>query len=257
MDPVLASPSEQRAQQSANAREHEAGRTPTVTDNAGTPSPTLGFSTGDSSVVANGYDASNAGRTVFEPRSEERAFSTERGSLGPGDELVLEIVYQQPVEAAVIRLIEGTGARTPGNDGGWLENIEWSLLINGQWVVQPGLMPSVIQQPYVVYELIDYALPVPVLASGVRLRADVGGTIGFATISDLDLLAQPVALSRPTFGEVFDLTGEGVVDTDDVRAAAMSAADIDGDGRVTGADPGYIEAFVRWEEPADMAGDRR
>ncbi len=255
--PLSVSPSQRLADRSANARETEAGRAPTVTHNAGNPSPTQGFSTGDGNVAANGHEASNAGRTVFWPYSEERAFSTQNGSLLPGDTFTIDIEYQQPVEASVVQLIEGTAARTPGVDGGWIDDAEIWLRIGGQWVHQVGAVASLQQQPGVLYEIIDYALPSTVQADGVRLVGRVGGPLGFATITELDVLSEPVAVQRPALAQVFDVNSDGQVDADDVRAVTRSPIDLDGDGVAGRGDAAYLEAFVRWTEAEDMALDRR
>ncbi len=255
--PSSVSPSQRLASRSANARETEAGRAPTVTHNAGNPNPSQGFSTGDGSVAANGYEASNTGRTVFWPYSEERAFSTQNGSLLPGDTFTIDIEYQQEVEASVVQLIEGSGVRTVGADGGWIEDVEIWLRIGGQWVQQAGAVASIQQQPGVLYEIIDYALPSTVQADGVRLVGQVGGPLGFATITELDVLSELIAPQRPAFEPWFDVNGDGAVDADDVRAVTRSPVDLDGDGVAGRGDAAYIEAFVRWNEGDNLVNDRR
>jgi hypothetical protein len=254
--PLHNSPSQRLHDRSANAMLAQVGLAPSVTHNAGTPSPILGFSTSLASHAVNGSEHTNLGQTIWSSSSEERAFSTEGGSLQPGALFSIEVVYPSEIPVDVVRMIEGTAARTPGAEGGWLENPRIWLRIAGDWVEQSTTLASP-QQPLVPYEFLDYQLPTPVLADGLRMTGTVGGVLGFVTITELDLLSPERATIRPTFEQVMDLNTDGLVNVDDLHTAHEAPVDLDGDGAANSRDVAYLEAYLRWNELADMNNQRR
>lgn len=256
-DPLHNSPSQRLHDRSVNARLAEAGLAPQITHNAGTPNPTLGFSSSLASLAVNGSEHTNLGETIWSNSAEQRAFSTQGGSLLPGHEFMMEVSYPTEFLVEVVRIIEGTAARTPGAEGGWLESPVLWLRIGGVWVEQTDATLLAPQQPLVPYEFLDYQLPVAVMADGLRLTGTVGGILGFVAITELDLLAPEQATTRPLFEQAMDLDMNGVVDVDDLHAASVFPVDLDGDAVADSRDIAYLEAYLRWNEQLDMASQRR
>ncbi len=200
----------------------------------------------------------------------ERIFySTQNSGALPGQPLTFSVTYDRPVLVHTIRFIEGDHfyqAGAGGVRGGWLTDIHPQLLVGGVWI-DPAPAPAMptTPDPSMPFQIIDWVLASPVVATGVRITGIPGGDSDggpFATIAELDALAPPAP--PPTLTS-FDFNADGQVDLIDLYTLAAGAAlplpppgaDLDGDGAFTPADLVYLERAVRWDEATDMKGPQR
>ncbi len=105
-------------------------------------------------------------------------------------QVAVTVTYDPPVEASVIRFIEG--------DSGGFEGFALEFLIEGDWQPAPaGTSLSPAPDPAIPYQSFDFVLPESLVISGVRLVGEVdAGPLGAVTILELDALSSRMALGN-------------------------------------------------------------
>jgi hypothetical protein len=226
---------------SANGSVRRAGGTVTgVTTFFGSPPGAQG-STWNPANLANGLEHDAAGR---EPADGLANFLSSQNVTAPaGNQITLSVVYDRAVQVHTIRMIEGDHFDTPGQQGGWFENVTFEARIGGVWtaVGMSSVTPLDAARPF---QRIDAVLTTPVSATGIRVTGTVGGAQRFVTVAELDALSAPVATAWPTF----DVNGDGRVDVEDMHTQNQTPTDVDRNGVIDAADLTYLEQAVRWRE---------
>lgn len=197
--PVEANAGQRARRQSANNRVRLDGGTVTVTSPG--PSSPWGpvwvYGHSDPANIASGRTADFAGLDITDTRLF--FFSTQGSGHAAGTIETLEVHYDRPVQAAVIRFIEGDHFGTPGSgsapNGGWFDSVEVQVQVAGVWTT-PAATQSQPLDAARPFQCIDFTLAAPVLVTGIRVRGPCGGADGFITCTQLDALASPVPLVR-------------------------------------------------------------
>jgi hypothetical protein len=222
----------------------------------GAPGP--GRGTGWAQIVALGQPQNFAG---LEPDDNlETFFSSEGAGWPPGAEHVIQVTWDRPVEAAVVRFVEGDHFDGAGGmpQGGWFTAIGVEVQTGGPlgaWAPVAGGWSDVLD-PGRPFQVLDLVLESPIMVTGVRVRGPAGGTGAFVTCVALDVLSStPTPAQRPA--GTFEVDGSPGVGVDDLVAWSESPVDLDGDGVAGASDARYLEAALRWGEAADMAAGRR
>ena len=105
------------------------------------------------------------------------------------EEIAVAVTWQSPLEIAAVRFVEGPHFLEPDGellDGGWFETVTVELLVDSEWVAEEGSPVTGEPSSRVSFEIIEWMLPSPVFATGVRLRGSPGGSGRFATIAELE-----------------------------------------------------------------------
>ena len=169
-DPLAANPLEQLRLRSANNRILQQNGAIEITVE-GDPAR------GRTRVIADGAELDFAG---VEPLRPQRNY---QGQAQDGA-LVVSVVYDRPVEASVIRFIEG--------DPGGFAAFGLELLVDGEWMQMPeSVTLSETPDPAVPYQMFDFELPEVQQIAGVRLTGTVeAGPLGDIAVSELDILSE-------------------------------------------------------------------
>jgi hypothetical protein len=166
-DPLSLNPLEQLYRRSANNAVQLAGGT--VESQAGTASGRR------TAVLADGAEHDFSGQEMARPPRSYKA-RTEDGMV------TLSVTYDRPVEVETIRFIEG-------NSGGF-SDMTAEVLIDGEWQPVPeGTQLSQEPDAEKTYQLIDFVLPEPIQAQGIRVSGAVGGLFAEVIVLELDALA--------------------------------------------------------------------
>lgn len=193
---------------------------------------------------ADGYEHDFAGAEDY--YSRRAYYSTQGAALT--EPVMLAVNYSLPIEAEVVRFIEGDHSAT----GGWFTDLAVELLVGGQWIAPAGAWSGPID-PLTPYQILDFALSAPIAGvTGVRIRGSAGGSTPFITCCELDVLTTLAPQRRGGF----DLNGDGVVDVQDAYLFEYMPVDVNGDGAITDDDRWLLHAAVRCGEREDMFGGR-
>lgn len=168
--PLSQNPLEQLWQRSANNRVRQQGGTVETSVEGESSRAT-------SRAIADGVEHDFSG---VEPRPPARVY---RGKAHDGA-ITLSVVYDRPVEASIIRFIEG--------DPGVFTALQLECLVDGEWIAAPeGTTLIGTPDPQVPYQLFDFALPAPIELTGVRLTGTVEvGPLDDVRVVELDVLAE-------------------------------------------------------------------
>src|SRR5262249_10733696 len=229
---------------SANVQVSRAGGTATPAASAtGSPGPYRGVWWTSAMVQGSPQD--------FSGREPDDVFavyySSEASSSPPGAEQVLQVIYDRPVEASTIRFIEGDHFDGTGGlpEGGWFTTITAEVQGGGGGWAAPAGTWSAPLDPSRPFQIIDLALDVPQMVTGVRVRGLAGGSGAFVPCTTLDVLSSPPGANQIPRGS-FDVDGRAGTGIDDLCAWTASPIDLDGDGAVSGRDARYLEAALRF-----------
>ncbi len=190
-----ANPLQIEYRRSANNRVAAAGGTVTCSSSANSSPAGVPwvYGSADPSYIGNGLEADNAGRDLQFIRSF--FYSTQGSGQPPGTIQTLTVEYDRPVSVWSIRFIEGdhlTAANgfPPGSQGGWFQSASVQIKVAGQWI-PANATPSEPLDPAVPFQIIDFILPAPAAATGIRISGPSGGPDGFITCAELDAIAPP------------------------------------------------------------------
>jgi len=192
-------PMRQVWRRSANNRVRAAGASVTCWSSAAAniPGPSGVYGVADPAWFGNGYEHDAAGRD----REDERGYfySTMGSGQPPGTPQELRIEYGAPVEVATVRFIEGDHLTEAGGypvwqRGGWFNSLVFEVKVGGQWVAAAGAQNGTLD-PNMPFEVIDWVLAEPVVATGVRVVGPSGGPGGFVTCAELDALGPEVPVA--------------------------------------------------------------
>jgi hypothetical protein len=242
-------PTQREMDRSANRRVAAAGGTVTATI---TPTP-VAFE-GPARIIADGREADFRGLETppdGTPGVDRRQTSTYFASPWPppaNSVQSMQVVYDRDVTVAGVRFVEGDALLSGSAMGGWFQSVTVELSIGSVWTAV-SVTPSEPLEPR-GFQMIDFALPSPVTARGIRVSGPIGGT--WVSAMELDALAPAPG---PDAG--FDLSGDGRVDAEDVYASLASPRDLDMDGAANAQDARYVRAAVRWTERSDTTAGRR
>lgn len=223
---------------SANLAVARAGGTVTATTNVFGSPPGGQGATWNPANIANGAESDFAG---LEPPDGLANFMSTQGGSPPGNTVVLSVTYDRPVQVHTIRLTEGDHFNAPNQQGGWFESVAFEVRVNGQWVAAAPASVTPLD-PAAPFQRIDAVLPAPVTATGVRVSGPPGGAQRFVTVAELDALSAPVPAAWPTF----DLNGDGRVDGADLALQAQAPRDLNGEGAADAADLDYLSRAAHW-----------
>jgi hypothetical protein len=165
-------PLERLSQRSANIRVASAGGTIEINISGEVTNSRM-------QLIVDGAEHNFSGQELRRP-PRYYSFVPEAGS-----DVTLTVTYDHIVEIATIRLIEG------GTNA--FNQIEAQLLIDGEWQPVPeGTILSQQPDPTTPYQMIDFQLPEPISAQGIRLVAAVLADARYpeVTILELDALSQ-------------------------------------------------------------------
>jgi hypothetical protein len=126
--------------------------------------------------IADGVEHDFSGQEVSEPTQGYRS-AKEIASL------TLTVTYDRPVTVQTIRLVEG------GGSSGFSQLAAELRGENGWQAVPSETILSAEPDPALAYQIIDFILPAPIPATGIRLTGEVAGPLRQATILELDALA--------------------------------------------------------------------
>lgn len=169
-DPLALNPLAELTRRSANNRVLAEGGTIEVTVEGES-------SRGKTRAIADGAELNFSG---VEPQRPPRTYA---GQAQDGV-LVASVVYDRPVEARTIRVIEG--------DPGGFAALSLEFLIDGAWTAAPeGLQPSATPDPAIPYQMFDFELAESLSISGVRLTGQVhSGPFGDIGLAEIDVLSE-------------------------------------------------------------------
>lgn len=203
--------------------------------------------------LANGHEQDFRGREVIDDSA--RAYYSSQGSPpAPGGAVTLTVTYDRPVELRTIRFIEGDHFVDAVSHGGWFTAVTVEARLDGAWTVLPAAMSQPLD-PARPFQIIDFVLPAPVWATGIRLAGPPGGADAFITCAELDALSPPHDLP-PTTSRL-DLDGDGAIGWPDLAAWDAGPLDLDGDGAADAADRRFLIAWIRWASGLRRAGPAR
>ncbi|NPV68110.1 MAG: ADP-ribosylglycohydrolase family protein [Anaerolineae bacterium] len=127
-------------------------------------------------AFADGVEHDFSGREVMRP-SRIYSASPENGVV------TFTVTYDRPVEVGTIRFIEG------GDSG--FTTIAAEIQLDGVWQPIPeGTFQLATPNPDIPLQMIDFVLPEPVQATGIRVTGNAGGVFAKVTIMELDALAE-------------------------------------------------------------------
>jgi hypothetical protein len=234
---------------SANCQVPRDGGTVTAWSSV-TSAPPPGYGSGARVRFANGFELDDSGADVLSDAGAQY-YSTLGAGQVPGDPIELRVTYNRPVTAASVVLIEGDHFDAGEHPGGHFASTPTvELLIGGVWTTPPGGFSHIpAPDPTVPFEILGWTLAQPVQATGVRVLGTVGGSAGFVTCAELDLLGPSEIPSHPSF----DVDANGTVGVDDIYRWHLEPVDFLGDGDAGRDDLRYLLAAVRWRELEDMS----
>ncbi len=251
-------PTQREESRSANVMVRRAGGTVTTSSSV-IAAPWSGYGSSDHSKFANSTEADFSG--IEEPDSRRGYYSSLNTNMAPVPSITLTVTYDRDVAVHTIRLIEGDRWDQMTLQGGWFDSLFFEAKIGGVWTPlsgSPGAPGSPAPDPAIPFQILDFALELPVAASAIRLSGSQGGLHKFVTVTELDALAPP--LPAPPVG--FDLNSSGLADVEDLYAwheltpappTPPDLADLNGDGAADADDVRYLRTYLRWLETQDMA----
>jgi len=251
VNPLAASPTWRDDSRSANNRVRRAGGTVAgaFAGGSGTGIPPVGRGAVTVANISNGLE------TRFDGLEEDDGtrwyFSSQgRGAAGDGT-VTLEVTYDRPVEIHTVRFIEGDHFVDATSNGGWFTSLRFEARISGIWTPLSGAVasPQLSTRPF---EVLDFVVTTPTVATGVRIIGAAGGTGQFVTCGELDALSAPVATPRGTF----DIDGNGELTVDDLYAWEAQPRDLTGDNVSNGVDRAYLTRAVRWVDSGGLLAGR-
>lgn len=248
---LLRSPTHRLWLRSANNQIRRAGGTVT-----GTVIPEPNSADGPSALIANGYELDFSGAEDFGvngPGGGRRQVKTFLPTSLTGNIQTLMVEYDRPVTVHTIRYFEADAYLAGSVQGGWFDALTPEVRVNGVWIPASAVQsePLVREIPF---QMIDFVLTSPVLATGIRVSGPIGGTPGgrgYLSAMELDALTPPLQLESG-----FDRSADGRLTIDDLYAQTALPADLDNDGVAGFQDSGYLEAALRWDESRRMAPGR-
>ncbi len=244
---LLQNPQYSLGLRSANNQVRRAGGT--VTPASSTPyGPAWGTGFPYVALIADGVELDERG--LEEDDGMAAAYSTYPTPAPAGSTITLSVTYDRPVLVHTVRFIEGDHFGGTYN-GGWMLDPVFEILVDGAWTSPAGALQSSID-PAIPFQILDFQLTQPTLASGIRVRGGAGGTQTFVTCCELDALSPPVSPPRSTF----DHNGDGRLDVDDLYAWEASPIDLDGDGVIGPIDHAIMAQSVRFHEVSDLLYQR-
>ncbi len=168
VEPLSLNPLEQLYHSSANNRVRLEGGVIEASTGAGTILSSM-------QAMADGVELNYSGREPTRPVRAYRARAEE-------GRVTLMVTYDRPVEIQIIRFVEGSS--------GGFSTLEAEVLVEGAWQSVPDETTlSDNPDPSIPYQMIDFVLPVPIQASGIRVTGDVEGVLGEVIAAELDALA--------------------------------------------------------------------
>ena len=193
--PLERNPLQAAQRRSANGTILAAGGQITRTSSAAGSPPGVPWinGVGDPSFFANGFEADNSGRDLLE--NGKFFYSTQGSGQPPGTVQTLTVEYDRPVQVGAVRFMEGDHFGPPlAQQGGWFQSLTVELKVSGQWVAS-NATPSEPLDPLVPFQIIDFTLPAPMTATGIRISGPSsnapGNPEGFITCAELDAIAPP------------------------------------------------------------------
>jgi hypothetical protein len=178
---VLRNPGHELWTRSANCRVSNAGGVVTCWTSA-PPGPNMPTGVSNPAYFGNGYEHEGAGRDGQDWR--RWAYTTE----GTGaTSVTLQVEYDRPVPLWAVRFIEGD--HIPA--GGQFISTSVQVKVGGVWVT-PAVVASEPLDAAKPYQVIDFRLHQPLMATGVRVLGAVPPG-GFVTCTELDALSQPAS----------------------------------------------------------------
>lgn len=249
-DRVGLSPRQDLYRRSGNSRVRLEGGTVSVWSSVASDPPG-GYGTSQRKRFADGFELDDSGVDTLDD-SPRIVYSTLGAGQVPGESVEIRVMYDRPVMADSVVLLEGDHFPDGPYVGGWFASISAvQVRVGGVWVDPPGGFAAVpALDAAVPFQILQWHLAVPVETTGVRVVGAVGGSAAFAMVAELDVLGPPAVPDRLTF----DLDANGRVGVDDIYWWHRSPVDLDGDGQAGGDDLRYLTAAVRWRELDDMRG---
>jgi hypothetical protein len=251
INPLAASPTWRDDSRSANNAVRRAGGTITATFSGGTGTGTPPAARGVATVV----NISNGLETRFDGLEEDdttRAYFSSQGRGAAADGMVtLEVTYDRPIQVHTVRFIEGDHFTDATSNGGWLTSLRFEAHISGNWTPLTGTLssPQLTTRPF---EVLDFIVTSPIMATGVRLIGTAGGTGQFVTCAELDILSAPLTIPRATF----DINQSGSLTIDDLYAWEANPHDLTGDNISNAQDRAYLTRAIRWVETQSLLAER-
>lgn len=187
--PLEANPGQREWRRSANCRVPLLGGSVVCTTSAPPGVPTMPTGSNWPGYIGNGYETDFTGRDFQDWR--RWAYTSDASGNPAGVPITLETLYSQPVEVASVRFVEGDHTVA----GGWFETLQVQVRIGGNWVTPPVAMsePLDAAKPF---QVIEFSLPIPITATGIRVSGVAGGSGAFVTCTELDALSRRLPLVR-------------------------------------------------------------
>lgn len=168
-DPLDSNPLEQEYRLSANNQ---------VRLNGGTIETHTSSGEGRTNVFADGWEHNFYGLEELQP-----SFINVQAQ---DSALTFEVIYDRPVEAHIIRFIEGNQDSEPAG----FAVAKPEVLINGDWhALPPGFSISQPLDTGIPFQIIDFRLPSSVMVTGVRINGTTQNPDDWVSIAELDVLA--------------------------------------------------------------------
>lgn len=194
-EPLGHNPLVRQWRRSANNMVREAGGTVSAASSASGASPPSQRGRAQAARFADGLEGNFSGRENLVDSS--RWYYSSQGASLSGGVVTLTVTYDREVELSGVRFVEGDHFDDALGRGGWFEDIALHLRIGGVWTEIPiggvgGAEQSEPLDPVVPFQIIDWRLPVPVVATGIRISGRAGGADVFVTCAEIDgVLAAP------------------------------------------------------------------
>lgn len=130
-------------------------------------------------LIADGIEHNTSGT---EPDTTLHHYYSSKGSATENVSLTVE--YSEETKIQTIRFIEGDHFST----GGWFEDINWAILVNGQWknLTDDKYTLSAKPDPQKPFQILDLKLKEQAEVKGVRISGKAGGSEKFITACELD-----------------------------------------------------------------------
>ncbi len=132
---------------------------------------------GRTRVVADGTELNYTGIESARPPRAYQARARE-------GRVSITVMYDRPVEASIVRFVEGNPGR--------FEAFLLELLVGGEWQSAPEqTVLSAIPDPLTPYQSFDFTLPEPMLIAGVRFTVEAEvGPFGDVGVLEIDVLSE-------------------------------------------------------------------
>lgn len=239
------SPTTRLDARSANIQLNRAGTPPTASISP-TGAPTSG-GIASATALASGAEHDFSGIELPLNNNITRAYCSNEGNTLPaGSTHTIQVEYPAPVDAEIIRFIEGE--HFPA--GGWFNSVTLEIKVSGAWI-PAGATQSMPLDPAQPFQIIDFTLPAPTTIEGIRLSgpADAApGVGGFVTCAEFDTLAPLPNNPAPSF----DINADAALTIDDLYSFSESPTDLDDTGATNAGDHDYLRAALRFFEAADV-----